>query len=350
VKLSVRTRIALVVSVIVLANVLAGAVSWYLYAAAARSGAEARAAADRARLVAVATTRVTEFMAGATDLGYSVSRTTASEERSRLYGALIGTYPVVDSAIRRVVAATPGTEGAAASEGWETLRGSTFAWVNAEAAGSGASFRITRMANGAYRDSVSTNLSLPAGLADLSPVALRQALRDRAEHYVASTLGDIARNADAEAAAAATAEANARSLAQAGTIAFVFLSTLIAALLGIWLYRSIARPLWAAKLYADRVAGGDYAATLTIYSADEIGVLTDAVENMKDNLVHEMGVIREMAGVVMFTAEGVKEAVASTTALIDQPEHDTADVKAGLSDVESRVDVLQELSQQMLGI
>jgi len=349
-KLSVSARIALVVSVIVAANILAGAVSWCLYSAASRSGTEAREAAERARLVAVATGAVTGFMADATDLGYSVSRNTASEERSRLYGALIGTYPVADRAIESVVSATPDDRGDAAQDGWVALRDSTFAWINSEAETGGADLRITRSASGAYRDSVSSNISLPPELVSLSPVARRQALRDRAEHLEHATLGDIARKAEAEAASAARAESNARLFAQAGTVSFVALSALIAALLGGWLYRSIARPLLAAKEFSDQVASGNYEATLALHSADEIGALTDAVENMRDNLVHEMNVIREMAGAVMFTAEGVGEAVASTSAVVDAPEHDSAQVKAGLSDVKARVDILQDLSKQMLGI
>jgi nitrogen fixation/metabolism regulation signal transduction histidine kinase len=349
-KFSVSARIALVVSVIVVANIVAGAVSWYLYSAAAQSGAEARAAAERARLVAVATTGVTEFMAGATDLAYSVSRPTASEERSRLYGALIGVYPVVDRAIANAALATPGTRGASAQHDWQTLRDTAFAWINSEAAGSGATLRITRDPNGTFRDSGESNITLPSDLSGISGVTLRQAIRDRAEHFNVSTLGDLAKDARQEAAAAATAEAQARSAAQTGTIAFVGLSTLVAALLGFWLYRSIAKPLQAATLYADSVASGHYEATLAKHSGDEIGVLTHAVENMKDNLVREMNVIREMAGVVMFTAEGVKDAVSSATEQINKPDGEDGELKAGLADVESRVDLLQELSRQMLGI
>lgn len=349
-KLNVKARIALVMTVVVAVNVIAGAVSWDLYRAASLSGAQSRAAAERARLATIASQSVTEFMAGSTDLALGVSRSTTSQERSRLYGNLIGIDPNINRAIAAVAAATPGDAGPAAEKAWQSLRVAVYAWINTEAQASGADLRITRNPNGQFRDSVETNLSLPPDLVGMSTAELRLAVRDRAERFKFSTLGDIVKTAETDAAAAANAEEEARLVAQQGTAALLGLSAVVAALLGIGLYRSISRPLSAAKRYADRVASGEYEATLPQHSDDEIGVLTHAVENMKENLVHEMSVMREMAGAVLFTAEGVKDAVSSTGALMDQPGHDTAEVKAGLADVGSRVDVLQELSGQMLGM
>lgn len=349
-KLSVKKRIQLVMTVIVAVNLVAGVVSWDLYAAASQSAARARAAADRARLASAASASVTEFMAASTDLALGVSRSTTSPERSRLYGTLIGTEPNVNRAVERVAAATDGDSGEAAVRTWQSLRVAVYAWINTEAQNGGADLRITRNPNGSFRDSVRTNLSLPADLAALPTAALRQAVRDRAERYKYSTLGDIVKTAEADSAAAATSEARARLKAQQGTVALVALSALVAILLGGWLYRSISRPLSAAKHYADRVAGGEYDAVLAKHSADEIGVLTHAVENMKNNLVHEMNVMREMAGAVMFTAEGVKEAASNAGTLVERPDHDATQVKAGLADVTAQVDILQELSRQMLGM
>lgn len=348
--LSVKARIALAMTVVVAVNIMAGVVSWQLYSAAALSGARSRTAAERARLATVASERVTEFMASSTDLALGVSRAASSQEQSRLYGNLIGVDPTADRAIAGVAAVTPGKAGPAAIGAWQALRTSVYGWINVEAQASGADLRITRNANGAFRDSVASNLKLPSDLAGLPPVSLRQAIRDRAERFKFSTLGDIVKSAEADAASAAASEQQARLNAQQGTIALVGLSALVAALLGMGLYRSIAKPLTAARRYADAVAGGEYDATLALHSADEIGVLTHAVENMKDNLVHEMSVMREMAGAVMFTAEGVTDAVGQTTALVELPEHDPALVKAGLDDVEARVGVLRDLSRQMLGL
>ncbi len=349
-KLSVKARIALVMIVVVTLNVVAGVVSWTLYRSAANSGERARAAVERARLATAASESVTEFMAGAKDLALSVETSTTSAERSRSYGDLIGVDPVADRAIAKVAAATPGEAGTAAQDAWQLLRTSVFAWINTEAESSGAELRITRNPNGAYRNSISSNLSLPPDLSAMPPAGLRQAIRDRAERFKYATLGDIVKTAAAESAAATAAESRARLRAQQGTVALVGLSALVATILGIGLYRSISRPLSAARIYADRVASGDYDAPAPSHSADEIGVLTHAVENMKDNLVHEMNVMREMAGAVMFTAEGVKAAVSSTSALVDTPEGDSERVKAGLSDVGDQVDALHTLSCEMLGL
>jgi len=235
-------------------------------------------------------------------------------------------------------------------QAWQSLRITTYAWINTEAQASGADLRITRNPNGAFRDSVDTNLTLPAELVGASRTDLRQAVRDRAERFKYATLGTIVRAADVELEAATVSEANARRDAQRGTAAFVGLSVLVAVVLGVWLYRSISQPLSAARAYADRVGSGEYDTVAPVHAADEIGVLTRAVENMKDHLVHEMNVMREMAGAVMVTAEGVQEEVASAGALVDQPDHDAEAVRDGLAHVQARVDTLQELARQMLGM
>jgi hypothetical protein len=107
-KLSVKRRIQFVMAVIVAVNVVAGVVSWDLYRSAAQSGARARAAAERARLATTASEGVTEFMGASTDLALGVNRGTSSQEQSLAYGTLIGVDPVVNHAIERVAAATPG--------------------------------------------------------------------------------------------------------------------------------------------------------------------------------------------------------------------------------------------------
>ena len=349
-KLTVKARIALVMTIVVACNVVAGGISWVLYRSAADSAAKARVAGERARLATAASEGVTAFLASATDLALGVSSSTASGERSRSYGDLIGVDPVVDRAIRLVVDATPGGEGAAVEQSWQALRVLVYAWINAEARAGGADLRITRNPSGAFRNSVSTNLVLPSELAALPPADLRHSVRDRAERFKYSTLGDIVKVAIADSAAAAAAESIARARAQQGTVVLAALSALIAAALAIWLYRSISRPLSAAKEYADRVAGGEYGSVPPRHSLDEIGVLTHAVENMKDMLVHEMSVMREMAGAVLFTAEGVQNSLGATVEVVDGPEHDADSVMTGLADVGRQVDVLRSLSRQMLGM
>jgi HAMP domain-containing protein len=349
VKLSVKGRIAVAMTVVVAVNVLAGAVSWGLYAAAARKGAEAQAAAEQARRAVVASQYVTEFMSGATDLALSVSRANASQERSLLYGDVIGAEQTTNRSVNRVATTAGGAQLAGVVSDWEALRLGVYTWINAEAQASGADLRMSRDSSGRFRASTDSNLEPPAAYAGLTAAQIREKVRGTAEHFKYATLGDIVSSSEANASAAATAEEEARQLAQWGTVALVSVSALVALLLGIGLYRSIARPLSAARDYANAVAAGDYGATLAKHTDDEIGVLTHAVENMKDGLVHEMGVMREMAGVVLFTTEGVRDAVERTASAVDQPDHDVQTLKEGLSDVEARVIVLADLSQQMLG-
>lgn len=356
-KLSVKARIAVVMTVVVVANVIVGAASWGLYQDAARSGARARAAAERAQLAGTASERVTAFLLGSTDLALSVSRPDAtyypyggSEERTRLYGSLMKTEPTVDQSIARLAAVTPGSTGADARSKWQAIRNDVYAWINTEAEASGADLRIARQADGTFAASDTSNLTLPAEFANIAPIDQRKLVRVRAENFKSATLGGIVRAANADASAAAAAESQARLMAQIGTIVLVGLSALLAALLGIGLYRAISLPLSEAKRYADEVAGGNYEATIQRHSADEIGVLTHAVENMKDKLVQELNVMREMAGVVMFTTDGVREALASTTEAVERPGHEAAEINAELAEVSTRVNILRDLSRQMLGI
>jgi methyl-accepting chemotaxis protein len=182
----------------------------------------------------------------------------------------------------------------------------------------------------------------------LSGAALRTAVRNQTERFKFATLGQIVRTADSDARLSASAEAQARASAQLGTLVLALVNALVALLLGLWLYRSISRPLVAAREYADRVARGEYDAQLKRHSDDEIGVLTDAVQKMKDKLVQEMSAMREMAGAVLYTADTVMSAVDESTALLHAPDATDADVRAGLAEVSARAAALSELSGQML--
>jgi methyl-accepting chemotaxis protein len=347
-KLSVRARIVLVMCVVVGVNVLAGGLSTMLYAKATERGAVARSAADRARKAAIASQRATEFLGGATDLALAVSRPTVSEEKSRLYGELIGDDQIMSSTLQSLGSALPDTASAKMNAEWRTVQLGVYAWVNGEAQAGGTGLRIARDSAGRFRASDRSNLSTPTALAGLNGAALRTAVRNQTERFKFATLGQIVRTADSDARLSASAEAQARASAQLGTVVLALVNALVAVLLGLWLYRSIARPLVAAREYADRVAHGEYDAKLTRHSDDEIGVLTDAVQKMKDKLVREMSAMREMAGAVLYTADTVITAAEQTAVLMDAPETNDADVRAGLAEVAARAGALTELSGQML--
>ena len=345
--LNVRARIAIAMTILVAANIIAGAASAALYSRAATSSQEARVAAERAKRAAVASQAVTQFFGNATDMALAVSRATPSEERSRIYGSLIGQDLAAKSSVRSVD--TLVGSGEAATPAWERMRLATYLWINSEASASGADFRITKDARGAYRSSISSNLSTPAALAGKTGQGLRQAVLSEAEHMQYAVLGALSSKAEAEALSAAGSESAARENAQRITLLLVALSILVAIVLGLWLYRGIVRPLGVARDYADRVAAGEYSATLGRHSDDEIGALTRAVENMKDGLVREMEVMREMAGAVMITTEGIRSSVGDIERVSLDGAAASGDVGRSLADVGQQSDLLLELATQMLG-
>ena len=348
-RLSVSARIALVMSTVVAVNIVAGALTTALYAKAATSGAAAQAASMRASRAAVVSEHVTEFLGGATDLALSVSRATPSEEKSRLYGELIGEDQIVETTLASLLKTLPSAEAAENDRAWQHVRLATYFWVNGEARDGGAGFRIAQDSAGRFRASVASNLSTPTILIGLEGPALRTAVRDQAERLKFFTLGGVVSRADSDVRQSAIAESQARSAAQIGTVLLALLNVLVAAALGIVLYRGIARPLLAARGYADRVAHGEYDATLARHSDDEIGVLTAAVEKMKDNLVHEMTVMREMAGAVLFTADSVHAAATRAAESLRKPGVKDGDVRSELEHVEAGASALMTLSADLIG-
>jgi methyl-accepting chemotaxis protein len=180
--------------------------------------------------------------------------------------------------------------------------------------------------------------------------ALRQAVLSESESMQYAVLGKLLSKADSVAAAASSAEAAARENAQRVTLILVALSVFVAIALGLWLYRGIVRPLGIARDYADRVAAGEYSASLGRHTNDEIGALTHAIENMKDNLVHEMEVMREMSGVIMITTEGIRASVSEIERVSREGSASQSEIDDGLIEVGQQSDLLLELATQMLGV
>jgi methyl-accepting chemotaxis protein len=71
------------------------------------------------------------------------------------------------------------------------------------------------------------------------------------------------------------------------------MATLFAALLGVWLTRSITRPLNQAVQVANRLAEGDLTTKITATSSDETGQLLQAMNNM---VIRLCGVVNEVNG------------------------------------------------------
>ena len=81
------------------------------------------------------------------------------------------------------------------------------------------------------------------------------------------------------------------------------ISLAFATLAGLWLIRSITRPLAQAVEVADRIASGDLSGQIAAQSKDELGTLLGALQRMQESLVNTVGSVRS-------NAEGVAAASA----------------------------------------
>ncbi|TLM77127.1 MAG: HAMP domain-containing protein, partial [Actinobacteria bacterium] len=194
-----------------------------------------------------------------------------------------------------------------------------------------------------------TTLGLPPDLAALGDSALRDRVRSLGEALSAGTLRVIANDADTEARLATDRAVQTRESAWKVTVWAIALGALVTLAASAWLYRTIAVPLGRARRYAEEVAAGRADAGLPRHTADEIGALTRAVEAMKEALAGRVAVMREMAGVVIFQAEGV--GVAARHALGVQEHADANGAGADLEDMHEvvrRAETLRDLAEQML--
>lgn len=346
-KTTVRSRIAIAMTILVVANAVGAAFSWWAYGEAARYSAEARAASGRAALASAAAERVTAWSADAGTLAFAAREARRSEDISGPYGNVLGSELAATGALGRLDARF-GASALPLSAQWDELRLLTYLWVNSEAVDGGTDIRLSRMPDGRVRASAASNLVAPAGFADQSASQRRTTIRQRTEALKDGALRRIVVSSEQAAVEAALAADRALALARNGTIATLLFVLLLAVVASIWLYRSIARPLTTARVFADRVAGGDWAATFTLHRADEIGALTHAVENMKDAFVRKATIMSEMAGAVLVTSGQVDAAAKHAQQSVASGEISPEDLAQDLAAVSSRTETLTGLAAQML--
>ncbi|MDZ4180946.1 MAG: HAMP domain-containing protein [Coriobacteriia bacterium] len=344
--LNVKTRIAIVMTAVLLVSVAGGAVAWYLSDQAARNAEAARDAAARAEWAARFSAISTELMSESNDLALGVGGDSTAESSAE-YGDVVG----ADQSAALLLKRAPGIIGEELATGladeWELLRTRVYAWVNAEAAEEGWPTRMTLMDDGRVRASVGTNIATPTDLVGLNNNEVRRQVRSEFEAFRDRRLRDISRAANAEATAAGAAEAQARQLAERVTLGMLALGALVALIGAVWLYRTIAVPLAGAHDVARRVSEGEFDARFATHRADEIGDLVHAVEEMRDTVVSKVAIMREMAGAVLVIAEGVSRSAAEARSLVSE----TAGANgagAALDDVAAQAAVLTDLSGQML--
>lgn len=344
---TVRSRIAIAMTMLVVANALGAAFSWWAYGEAARYSAEARAASRRAALASAAAERITAWSADAGSLAFAARQAARSEDISGPYGNVLGSELAANGALRRIDTQF-GADARPLAEQWEELKLLTYLWVNSEAVEGGTDIRLSRMPDGRIRASAESNLITPPGFANQAATEFRATIRQRTEALKDGTLRIIVANSEQKALEATLAADMAFAFARNGTIATLLFVLLLAVVASIWLYRSIARPLTSARDFADRVADGNWAATFTHHRSDEIGALTHAVENMKDAFVRKATIMSEMAGAVLVTSGQVDAAAKHAQQSVASGEVSPTDLAEDLAAVSARTETLTGLAAQML--
>lgn len=349
-RVSVRLRIAVAMSLILAANTGAAlyARSREQWTATLEDAAQASAA--RARLAETASLDVARALADSGSLAFAVRNSEHSEEISLAYGWVRGSDPEVTRVIERLAASTPATRVAGIAGEWEELRRGMYAWVNEEAEQGASTFRLALHESGRIEGAVHSGVPVPASLAGLHGAELREAVRRQANTLTAGSLRRLAVEADRESASTRAAADAARRAARSGTFALVLANILLAAAAGLWLYRTISAPLVRATAFANSVASGDDSARIERHASDETGVLTRAIQDMRDALARRVEVMREMAGVVIVNADGVGDAAQHALAGFEnrsEAQHH-AEAVADMRAVVAQAESLKALAAQML--
>lgn len=308
--LDVRGRVAVAMTAVVLMSVLTGGLSWWFGSVADGHAAEAARAAERARWVSEVSSAITSFNGQAGDLAFGVSGG-VSEEGSSEYGDLTGVDAHVSRLLKRPPEGMLPADLDRITEGWASIRIQTLVWINAEAEAAASPTRLTLQDDGGIRASVISNISTPAALANVSGVELRRLVRSNSEALVDGSLRAIASAAVEERDVSAELAVSTRRSATSITIALLIIGLVVAVVVSAWLYGTIVGPLNEAKRIAELVALGEYGAQFKRHSSDEVGVLVDAIERMRDVVVTRIDVMREMAGAILVTNDGVREAAAN---------------------------------------
>ncbi len=344
--LSVKTRIGVAMTLVVLVNLVAGGFSWLLHERAADFELASEHAAARSQWVAAVSEKVFAFASEATDIAIGVAKG-ESAESSAEYGDLVG----ADAATSRLIGRTPDDldPGMAVdiAQRWEALRPAVFAWVNAEAEQADSTLRLTLGDAGEVRASTSSTIEVPAEFEGLDVPMMRRAVRSEVESFIAGELRSALGDAESDARTAGRAASRARDTAFTVTVAAIALSVIVAVIAAVWLYRTIAGPLIAAEQVARQVTAGDHSASFTKTRDDEIGALVHAVEEMRDTVVGHVNVMRELAGAVIVTAADVTAGAASVRDLTPNAGDHLTDVVTSL---ERHSTTLSQLADQMLRV
>jgi HAMP domain-containing protein len=344
--LTVRARIAIAMTALAVANLLTASVAAVYFARAENYQHQLSAASTRVALASDASERVTEFMAE-TESYAVAARSKRPEDQTDGYGRLARADTAAGAAVA-ALARSAGPDNATVVSDWADVRMGAFSWLNAEATADGSTLRLWLSPSGALNTNNVTNIPTPDYAAGEGLFDMRQAVRTRFDGFRDGIVRRVREVAETSAASAGSAEMAARDTAQTATLGLAGLALLVGVVAGIWVYRGTAVPLRAARRFADRVAAGELDATFDEHRADEIGHLTQAIENMKDVVVRDLRAMKEMAGAVLVTAEGVSFAAHGAMRSLHSSTCRGEQLEAHVSEVVTRADTLAELANGML--
>ncbi len=343
--LSVRIRIALAMTLVVAVSLVSGAAVLYYNAEADEAAERAATAAQVARVSSDLAARLTEWVSETNDLLIAVSKADEKEEYWE-YGGILGSEDVVSVTAAHLIELEPSAETVLPE--WDAIRLGVYTMINTEGEASGSQFRITQNEDGEYRNSVVTNLEPPDELAGLSGLDLRNTVRKQIERLKVVTIADVSDAAlQAEMTARDTAE-ESRQLTRTVSVVGAAVSIIVALMAGLWLSVTIAVPLTRATEYADTVAAGDFAATFGHHRSDEIGTLTKAVERMRSAILGRIDTMREMAGLVLVTAESVEQHVDAAQKALSKGAGASDEVDGSLASAHADAGELAELVKRII--
>lgn len=343
--LTVKTRIAVSMSIVLLMSVATGGLSWFYHARAAEYAALSRAAFERSAWIETLSNQATTFFGEANDLALGLDAATTAESSAE-YGDVMGVDNDISVFLSRPVEGFGEGELEKVTGEWGALRLAVFAWVNEHAAQGSLPTRLTLNPDGKVRASIDTNIPMPDEFEALDENEMRTTVRSKAEAFTLRTLRGLGVDASAEAQAAQRLELEARQRALTVMIVSFMLSAIVVLIAAVWLYRTIATPLNQVRNTAERVSSGDFELSFAYHGDDEIGALVHAIEEMRDAVIMRVKVMQEMAGVVTVTAESMRVAIdhAHEVAVAD----DNIVLVEALDEVGKRASVLKQLASQML--
>jgi methyl-accepting chemotaxis protein len=128
-----------------------------------------------------------------------------------------------------------------------------------------------------------------------------------------------------------------------GMIAGSLAVGLLAAFAGMWIVRSITRPLGAAVKLVRGVADGDLTQRIDVHSADEIGQLMQALKDMNDSLVRVVGQVRSGTDTV---ATASSQIAAGNLDLSSRTEQQASSLEETASSMEELTGTVKQNAEQ----